>query len=240
MRTALPWILLVVVGCGGAQPTPDGEVRLHRLVDAAEMRFETVRPRELFAEALRAGDAGDPARALDLFDRVVRDFPSSRYRDAAAYDAALTLVEMGRTGDAEARARALRDRLGPEAAERLPTELLLLRLARETRSSDEAVAAATDARARSLADEMLRRMLPREVREEVLLERAWILARRSDPGLGAALRELGGYARGPAIAAEVARLEAEFARRRAVARDAGSDENDERGASSLDNPDGAP
>ena len=141
------WMLAMLAsvsgGCGGAPRVVYGpgalelpgaelaaaeEVRSYRLIDPAHLRFERTRASELFAAALAAHGRGDLDRASTLYDRLSTEFTSSRYREAARYNAALVDVDRGRAVAALARLRRVIAETPTRAAARLAAELLFARV----------------------------------------------------------------------------------------------------------------
>ena len=103
--------LLVVAGCAHTQKAPPREltVTMEPMVFAAQPNgsVETVDAASLFERAGVAYGNKDFAAALTLFDRVVHDWPDSRYVVPSLYNAGLALEAEGDLGAAAARYRRI-------------------------------------------------------------------------------------------------------------------------------------
>ncbi|MDD9944565.1 MAG: hypothetical protein OXU20_26205 [Myxococcales bacterium] len=116
----VPLLAGLVVGCAGRQvrpTTPSGEV-----VTMEEMRIvardgqggrtiESYDAADLFARATDLLNAEQCDEAVPLYDRLVAEFPASRYLSPALYNAGLCLQAVGRFEPSAERYRSLRRRL---------------------------------------------------------------------------------------------------------------------------------
>ena len=94
----------IVVGCGA---TPTSVAREPSVIEMEELRI-TARPNRtggfdldsydaqtLFSQALTRQNEGNCEEAVKLYDRLAREFPSSRFRSAGLYNAGFCLQEAG-------------------------------------------------------------------------------------------------------------------------------------------------
>jgi tetratricopeptide (TPR) repeat protein len=95
-------------GCAGASAGAVSGAALDEVRIAARQTedgyaFERVRVRGLFYEALDLAQAGRHDEAARLFDRIVEQFPGSRYMPSALFDAAVCMERLGQDAQAAAR-----------------------------------------------------------------------------------------------------------------------------------------
>ncbi|MBC7174464.1 MAG: tetratricopeptide repeat protein, partial [Polyangiaceae bacterium] len=75
-------------------PSAD-EVRFAARQTESGFQFERQHARGIFLEALGHAEAGECGAAVRLFERVVEQFPGSRYMPPALYDAAVCWSRLG-------------------------------------------------------------------------------------------------------------------------------------------------
>jgi tetratricopeptide (TPR) repeat protein len=117
-------LVLVQGGCAagrraaGTTPAFD-EVRIAALQTEGGYTFERMGARGLFYEALDRAQSGRDDDAARLFDRVVDQFPGSRYMPPALFDSAVCHDRLGRHAQAAARyERLIRQVPGSAGTER--------------------------------------------------------------------------------------------------------------------------
>ncbi len=104
---------LTATACAGRAPTrttptppetrPLEELRIEAAVTEEGVAFEAYSAEDLFQEGVRRSRSGECLEALPLYDRVVRQFTSSRFAPPSHYNAALCLKEQGQPEQAAAR-----------------------------------------------------------------------------------------------------------------------------------------
>ena len=122
IRARLALASLSLLAAGGARPktptTPVVALEETRIVarrtSGGELELDSYDASQLFQRAYERGVAGECERAVELYDRVVSEFPSSRFVSPSLYNAGLCLRDEGELASAVERWSLLLSRL-PDA-----------------------------------------------------------------------------------------------------------------------------
>lgn len=121
-------LLLILVACGGTAPRPEAPTDDRDVVEMEELRITARRTEDgqlelssydaemLFRRGFELMSSRRCPEAVEHYDRIADEFPSSRYVSPALYNAGLCLQDTGRyEASAERYERLLRER--PESAD---------------------------------------------------------------------------------------------------------------------------
>jgi tetratricopeptide (TPR) repeat protein len=178
---------LIVLGCGGATPKETVDLSKKQVVEIEELRitakrtddgefdFEVYDAPDLFDKATELLDRSECEQAAALYDKLAKEFPSSRYLSASLYNAGFCLQEVGKLEEAIQRFSNLIKRL-PQSQDVKDASFKVIQILNALERWDQAIVS---------SDQLLARTdLSSEERMEAMVYRAQALlgAKRLDEG----------------------------------------------------------